>query len=251
MPATVHNLHRETMAAGDVYIGRPGKGVSADVAKWGNPIIKGAPCLACGIIHHLPAETIPCYRKWLFEEIRAKRITVEDLAALDGKRLFCFCRPKPCHGDVLASAAAWAKTRLDGGAEMGGVLGKVRLVDGPAPYGFRRAWFNVLTEEGVVSLCGYVVGDYAIHMESGLLLNKPDWHWSTMAHPDQSTINLTHIPSGILVRRGMTLDTATKLATRLSVDAGGVDALNKADIKRIKSTMDAFDVKAATPARME
>lgn len=35
-------------------------------------------------------------------------ITLDELRALDGKTLGCFCAPKACHGDVLAQAVAWA-----------------------------------------------------------------------------------------------------------------------------------------------
>ena len=34
------------------------------------------------------------------------------LAALYGKPLACWCAPLPCHGQVLARAAAWAASVL-------------------------------------------------------------------------------------------------------------------------------------------
>lgn len=39
-------------------------------------------------------------------------ITLEQLAALQGKRLGCWCKPAACHGDVLAAAAEWAAKEL-------------------------------------------------------------------------------------------------------------------------------------------
>ena len=39
-------------------------------------------------------------------------IGLAELAALDGKRLACWCAPEPCHGDVLAAAARWAAEQL-------------------------------------------------------------------------------------------------------------------------------------------
>ncbi len=55
------------------------------------------------------AEVIGKYRTWLWRAIEDGRIGLDELAALDGKRLACWCRPaKPCHGDVLARAAGWA-----------------------------------------------------------------------------------------------------------------------------------------------
>ena len=52
------------------------------------------------------------YRLWLWQEIKAGRITLEDLAALSGKRLGCHCAPARCHGDTLSAAADWAAARL-------------------------------------------------------------------------------------------------------------------------------------------
>lgn len=57
-------------------------------------------------------EVIKKYRHYLWQEIKSGKITLEDLAALHGKRLGCHCAPRPCHGDVLAKAAAWAYNKL-------------------------------------------------------------------------------------------------------------------------------------------
>ena len=72
---------------------------------WGNPYVIGR--------DGSRAEVIEKYRARLWRDIRAGRIGLDDLAALNGKRLACWCRPtKPCHGDVLAAAARWAAARL-------------------------------------------------------------------------------------------------------------------------------------------
>jgi len=76
----------------DVYIGRP--------SRWGNPFRIGE--------DGTRQEVILQYRAWLWKEIRAGSITTADLASLHGKRLGCYCAPLPCHGHVLAKAAAWA-----------------------------------------------------------------------------------------------------------------------------------------------
>lgn len=75
----------------DVYIGRP--------SKWGNPF------------SHLPGageflvrdrtEAIYKYREW----IKTQPQLLADLGELRGKTLGCWCKPKPCHGDVLAELA--------------------------------------------------------------------------------------------------------------------------------------------------
>ena len=70
----------------DVYIGRP--------SIYGNPFKIGR--------DGDRAEVIEKYRQWLLAQ--------PDLVAhvrreLRGKRLGCWCAPKPCHGDVLAEIA--------------------------------------------------------------------------------------------------------------------------------------------------
>ena len=54
------------------------------------------------------AEVIVRYREHLEAEITAGRITADGLVELHGKRLGCWCAPKPCHGDVLAEFAEHA-----------------------------------------------------------------------------------------------------------------------------------------------
>lgn len=49
------------------------------------------------------------YRRWLWNEIKAGRITLDYLRSLDGKRLGCSCYPKACHGDIVVEAVKWAK----------------------------------------------------------------------------------------------------------------------------------------------
>ena len=73
--------------------------------KWGNPFQ----------MRHEDerSKVIELYREWLWREIKQGRIDLKELAALDGKTLGCWCAPKPCHGDVLAKAASWARAHLD------------------------------------------------------------------------------------------------------------------------------------------
>jgi len=56
-----------------------------------------------------PGSTLGHYRQWLWKRIRAG-----DEAVLDALRsivpssvLICWCKPGPCHGDVVKAAAAW------------------------------------------------------------------------------------------------------------------------------------------------
>ena len=53
--------------------------------------------------------TLPRYRQWLWDRIQAG-----DKAVLDALRsigpssvLICWCKPGPCHGDVVKAASAW------------------------------------------------------------------------------------------------------------------------------------------------
>jgi len=67
----------------DVYIGRP--------SKWGNPFEIGK--------DGNRTEVILKYRKYILNN----KNLVKDLHELKGKTLGCWCKPKPCHGDVLVS----------------------------------------------------------------------------------------------------------------------------------------------------
>lgn len=80
---TVVNLKREPY---DVYIGRG--------SMWGNPFKMAAEADR--------ERVIQAYKKYLKEAILRGEISVLDLKALKGKRLGCYCKPKACHGDILA-----------------------------------------------------------------------------------------------------------------------------------------------------
>lgn len=67
----------------DINIGRP--------SKWGNPFIIGR--------DGTREEVIQKYEGW----IRTQPDLMAALGELDGKILGCWCKPKPCHGDVLVS----------------------------------------------------------------------------------------------------------------------------------------------------
>ena len=86
----VVNKYKETY---DVYIGRG--------SKWGNPYKLTS--------EDKRDEVVELYRKHLWKQIKTGEITKEDLLELDGKTLGCFCKPKKCHGDVIASAVKWCK----------------------------------------------------------------------------------------------------------------------------------------------
>jgi len=65
----------------DVYIGRG--------SKWGNEYIEGR--------DGTREEVIAMYKR----DILNNPALLADLHELKGKVLGCYCKPKPCHGDVL------------------------------------------------------------------------------------------------------------------------------------------------------
>jgi hypothetical protein len=88
----------------DRYVGR-GPGARG---RWGNPFRIGS--------HGTREEVIALHREWLWGEVKAERVTLEELAALAGKVLGCWCAPQRCHGETIVAAALWAKRVLEGKA---------------------------------------------------------------------------------------------------------------------------------------
>ena len=82
-----------------VYIGRGGKGMNG---YFGNPIIVGQRCDRCGQRHTSGGSTLDCYREYLKEKLQQSQVFSACCNNLKDKTLVCFCKPKPCHGDVLA-----------------------------------------------------------------------------------------------------------------------------------------------------
>lgn len=88
----------------DVYIGRG--------SKWGNPYSHLENSKAKHKVK-TRCDAIYMYRQWITtgEGIHL----LDDLHELKGKRLGCFCKPKSCHGDVLAEMVEqkFSDTNLD------------------------------------------------------------------------------------------------------------------------------------------
>ena len=72
--------------------------------KWGNPFRVG--------VHGNRDQVIALYRAELWRRIRAGEVSLEELAAIASCWYACWCSPLPCHGTVLARAAAWASDKL-------------------------------------------------------------------------------------------------------------------------------------------
>lgn len=93
---TVVNLRRDDF---DVYIGRAGMGCDG---YFGNPFRCREPCARCGHVHMTVGSTIPCFKAYFYERLASDPEFKERVEALRGKVLGCFCKPKPCHGDIIA-----------------------------------------------------------------------------------------------------------------------------------------------------
>lgn len=74
----------------DVYIGRG--------SKWGNPYSFKPNTLAEHRVRNRQ-EAINAY--YLYITSGEGKHLLNDLSELSGKRLGCYCYPKPCHGDIL------------------------------------------------------------------------------------------------------------------------------------------------------
>ena len=53
------------------------------------------------------------HRDHIRGRLRSGQIILEQLAALSGKKLGCYCKPQPCHADYLAQLADAAHNILD------------------------------------------------------------------------------------------------------------------------------------------
>jgi hypothetical protein len=88
MQTVVVNIHKEPF---DVYIGRRGRGQDG---YFGNPFRIG---------HGISREdAVNGFQKHFAERIEKDTGFKRRILALKGKRLGCFCKPKACHGDVIA-----------------------------------------------------------------------------------------------------------------------------------------------------
>lgn len=88
-------VKRATAAGLYVYIGRDRSGRS----KWGNPFTWKPGTLAEFVVPK--DEVLSRYEAWL----RAQPHLMAALGELRGKILGCWCKPGPCHGDILARLA--------------------------------------------------------------------------------------------------------------------------------------------------
>lgn len=129
----LHSLPSSRIPPGAVYIGRANARLGLPQSPFANPfVIRGVRDTAAR------AEVIEKYKKWLWDNIRSERFTLDDLAALDGKHLVCYCAPMACHGYVLEKAVKWAverKAMLEASGQHGHAVEKPAPEARPQPTG--------------------------------------------------------------------------------------------------------------------
>ena len=114
---TVVNIRRQYY---DIYVGRNPLGQKP--SQWGNPfvvgskltrklqeLVQGEPvprqCQPGHVVEH--GEAVALYRALLDARLRQGELTRDDFTLYYGYRLGCFCKPRPCHGDVIAEYVEW------------------------------------------------------------------------------------------------------------------------------------------------
>lgn len=88
----------------EVYGGRSGKGL---VGEFGNPVVKGRSCLVCHKVHEKNGDTLPCYKKWLWKQIKTDAEYRHKVRMLAGKKISCFCYDNNCHVLILIECIKW------------------------------------------------------------------------------------------------------------------------------------------------
>lgn len=74
----------------DVYIGRPGKG---EIGLFGNPYPLAKESERGSILEK--------YKKFFLARLEHDDEFKTEVLKLNGKTLGCFCKPRPCHGDII------------------------------------------------------------------------------------------------------------------------------------------------------
>lgn len=86
----------KNIPADGVYIGRESKQNNLSGSLFANPF-----AMKTGGDDIERDRVIASYEGWIKDEIQGGRIRKEDLLALRGKKLVCYCSPKKCHGDII------------------------------------------------------------------------------------------------------------------------------------------------------
>lgn len=85
MTTSVVNKGRARPAPGDVYIGRP--------SLFSNPFVIGE--------DGTRAEVLAKFKTYFYKRLQSDEVFRQAVEGLRGKRLVCWCKPLPCHGDTI------------------------------------------------------------------------------------------------------------------------------------------------------
>ena len=88
---TVVNLRKDEY---DVYIGRGRKGLIPDPPEYG--------CFGNPFDKNTRSKNIADFKEYFDSRIKNDPKFKEAILTLKDKRIACFCKPLPCHGDVIA-----------------------------------------------------------------------------------------------------------------------------------------------------
>jgi hypothetical protein len=99
-------------------------------------------------------KTLPHYRRWLWERIQAgDEAILNALKAIDeSTTLVCWCKPGPCHGDVVKAAAEWVQAQSQKRTAF--VSGHRNLT--PAEF---YKHYQPQLDKAIAAGCQFVVGD--------------------------------------------------------------------------------------------
>jgi Domain of unknown function (DUF4326) len=101
---TYDNLKEWMADPQNVYVGRAGI-VFIDGARFPKKPSKFANPFKISKGSNARADVLRAYRQWLLEQIASEDITMDELRALRGKTLGCWCKPESCHADILVEFA--------------------------------------------------------------------------------------------------------------------------------------------------
>lgn len=108
VPPTLHNLKKEEIKSGDVYIGRGPKTAKVAIdgldGYYGNPFRMGCTGWPQRCISR--KKVVASYENYARAKLTKEPEFARRVKDLAGKRLFCSCAPLPCHGDVLVKLCA-------------------------------------------------------------------------------------------------------------------------------------------------
>ncbi|HEY1015814.1 MAG TPA: DUF4326 domain-containing protein [Herpetosiphonaceae bacterium] len=133
MTYQVHNKHwykTKPEPPGAIYIGRPRR--SDPPSPLANPFSTEQNCSGTVTV---VADPMAAYKRWIWHQLHrdtAARREIARLAALPDGVLLCWCKPHPCHGDIVAAAIDWWRQ------QQALPVARCRICDAPIAWGLNR-----------------------------------------------------------------------------------------------------------------